>query len=198
MTISDTSLPGVGITSPDTLISDPAARAVSDQSANVKLEVISAGSDTPVLDIVLIHGLFGDTTDSWAAHVLSHQLTEKFKISRIFSHKSSRSSGREPHGDASRTQHQSHPAESVDRFCLWTTEFLAEDFENARILEAHFDSTPWEFFSDNAKGRSATELAVALVHELKQTRESCPSRPIAFICHSVGGLIVTMVGSARS
>lgn len=73
---------------------------------------------------------------------------------------------------------------------LWLRDFLPSDIPNARIMTFGYDSTV-------AFGRSVTKIedtALELLNHLsaKRTRlaPGTPSKPIVFICHSLGGYVV--------
>ncbi|KAI1803224.1 hypothetical protein F4811DRAFT_525973 [Daldinia bambusicola] len=69
---------------------------------------------------------------------------------------------------------------------LWLKDFLPEKLPTARILLFGYNS--------NVAFRTATagvrEQAENLLNRLERVRAGCPNRPLIFICHSLGGIIV--------
>ncbi|KAK3382254.1 hypothetical protein B0T24DRAFT_492710, partial [Lasiosphaeria ovina] len=73
---------------------------------------------------------------------------------------------------------------------LWLKDFLPASLSKpARVMLFAYNSSP-------AIGASAIKLddhAKQLLHWLNLRREGVPQRPIVFICHSLGGLVVKQV-----
>ncbi|KAK2753243.1 hypothetical protein FQN54_007934 [Arachnomyces sp. PD_36] len=74
---------------------------------------------------------------------------------------------------------------------LWLRDFLPEDIPVARVLTFGYDGSPSSFDGRNCPG-AVQKHAHTLVASLQADRslEGCDRRPIIFICHGVGGLIV--------
>ncbi|WKT50437.1 Ankyrin repeat [Fusarium oxysporum f. sp. vasinfectum] len=69
---------------------------------------------------------------------------------------------------------------------FWLQEFIPQDIENARVMTYGYKSDV--AFSKSTAG--VEEFAMDLLARLKMVREDKWKRPIIFICHSMGGLIV--------
>ena len=77
-----------------------------------------------------------------------------------------------------------------DNGSLWLRDFLPADIPNARIMTFGYDSTV--AFSKSVAG--IEDKALELLNHLSAKRSPAffgnPSKPIIFICHSLGGIIV--------
>jgi len=87
------------------------------------------------------------------------------------------------HGDKIKTW-------SKDRIC-WPRDLLKEDLPNARILSWGYDARAMGFL-DAAGQQSVAAHAMQLLADLSRRRRTAEEmqRPIIFVCHSLGGLIV--------
>lgn len=70
----------------------------------------------------------------------------------------------------------------------WLQDFIPQDIENARVISYGYSSVV--AFSKSTAG--VDEFARDLLERLKAVRLDL-TRPIIFICHSMGGLIVKKV-----
>lgn len=69
----------------------------------------------------------------------------------------------------------------------WLKDFLPKDLPKTRVLRFGYDS---QWLGRNAIRVSIKTIADKLLHALRAQRRSCVSRPIIFIAHCFGGLIV--------
>ncbi|KIW92815.1 uncharacterized protein Z519_06664 [Cladophialophora bantiana CBS 173.52] len=69
---------------------------------------------------------------------------------------------------------------------LWLSQLLPKELPGARIYSFGYESAPT--FSRSVTGIS--DAANDLLHGLKSLTEQWPAKPIIFICHSLGGIIV--------
>lgn len=74
---------------------------------------------------------------------------------------------------------------------LWLRDFLLEAIPVARVLTFGYDASPHSFHGANC-ANTIQKHAHTLVASLQADRsiEGCDHRPIIFICHGLGGLIV--------
>ncbi|KAM7205417.1 hypothetical protein V8F20_003186 [Naviculisporaceae sp. PSN 640] len=74
---------------------------------------------------------------------------------------------------------------------LWLRDFLPDHIRAARVLAYGYDSSALSFFTSDAPER-VQRLAESLVQELRANRQFAGSlrRPIIFVCHGMGGVIV--------
>lgn len=77
----------------------------------------------------------------------------------------------------------------ADRNPLWLRDFLKEDFPNARVYSMGYNSKVAFGFGTGRLDSFARELLI----NIQRTRETEDEkqRPILFVCHSIGGLVVT-------
>ncbi|KAG8768299.1 hypothetical protein FRC15_005221 [Serendipita sp. 397] len=71
----------------------------------------------------------------------------------------------------------------------WLETYLLEDLPEARIMAFEYNSK-WLY---NADFLGLHEHASALLHALVDKRQETPGRPILFIGHSYGGLVIKQV-----
>lgn len=73
----------------------------------------------------------------------------------------------------------------------WLEAFLPVDVRVGRVIAYGYDATALSFFADDAP-KSVQRLAESLVQELRANRQFAGTlrRPIIFICHGLGGVIV--------
>lgn len=72
----------------------------------------------------------------------------------------------------------------------WPRDLLPRDFPNARVLTYGYDSHVSHFFRDTASQNNIITLGRDLLHNLVAYRVDEPTRPLFFVCHSLGGLVV--------
>lgn len=72
---------------------------------------------------------------------------------------------------------------------MWLRDFLPEDLPNARILTYGYDTKLVGSLS-NAR---ISEYAKQFLESIEDARDSAPDRPIIFIGHSLGGLLIKEV-----
>ncbi|CCA77543.1 hypothetical protein PIIN_11520 [Serendipita indica DSM 11827] len=75
-----------------------------------------------------------------------------------------------------------------DNGVCWLRDLLPSDFPNARILSYGYDADTYsrECVSTQAIGRHAE----GFINALSRRRKACPRRPIIFIAHDIGGIIL--------
>lgn len=89
---------------------------------------------------------------------------------------------------------QTWTTNKTEKFWLGDPEMLPKNMSNARILSFGYDASATAFF-----GRTSSDTilqhAHTLVAELVADRqlEGAVNRPIIFICHSLGGIVVKRV-----
>lgn len=71
----------------------------------------------------------------------------------------------------------------------WPLEFLAADFRDARVLTWGYNSKTTRGYLAGSQGTIFSH-ARNLLFTLVSVRKRCPERPLVFIAHSLGGIIV--------
>ncbi|KAM7201098.1 hypothetical protein V8F33_003510 [Rhypophila sp. PSN 637] len=148
-------------------------------------EVHPGSSDTEILaDIVFVHGLMGHPVKTWLFGPVPDAETEterrRFRVSSIF---------------RSKKGNESIP--STSKHAYWPL-FLSE-VGNFRILTYGYDSHPVRLFSPTNQ-MSITNHAEQLMTKVNWRRADCPGRPLIFVSHSLGGILVkaAIAESSRS
>ncbi|KAH8588285.1 P-loop containing nucleoside triphosphate hydrolase protein [Bisporella sp. PMI_857] len=88
---------------------------------------------------------------------------------------------------------QGHPEKTwaaKESQAYWPHDKLPQSFPKARVLVYGYDSRISHFFSGPANQNSFLGHAKNLLVDLQAVREDNPARPLLFICHSLGGILV--------
>lgn len=80
---------------------------------------------------------------------------------------------------------ESHP--------FWPKDLLAKDFSNARVLTYGYDSKVTKFFKGPVNQSGILAHGESLMRALEVQRRGCRQRPIIFLVHSLGGIILKQV-----
>jgi len=129
--------------------------------------------------IVFIHGIQGHPRKTWTYGEVPEK---KNKSHQIFSFK------KEPKptsGEASSTQTE---------FLFWPGDLLSKDFTNVRILTYGYDSHVSHFFAGAASQNNINAHGRSLLNALELNRRYNPKRPLIFMAHSLGGIVLKEVG----
>lgn len=76
---------------------------------------------------------------------------------------------------------------------FWPKDLLAKDFPNARVLTYGYDSQVTKFFKGPANQSGILAHGESLMRALEVQRRGCRQRPIIFLVHSLGGIILKQV-----
>lgn len=136
-----------------------------------------------VADIVFVHGLKGHPHRTWHHGKLHNDPEETATKSSLRSYlpfKRSKNKDVQPVSGEASEKHGS---------CYWPWDLLPSDFENIRILVYGYDSDPSHFY------KATTQMNISqhgrnLLEEVVSRRNKCKTRPIVFVAHSLGGIIV--------
>ena len=154
------------------------------------------GSERPEIDIVIVHGLQGHPVKTWTYKAKSstaeHANTTPKKIFSIH-----RKPKQKP-GSASGPTLGPKTIEGIEKDTYWPRDLLPHDFPNARVLTYGYDSHVSHFFRDTASQNNIITLGRDLLHNLVAYRVDEPTRPLFFVCHSLGGLVVKEVSVITS
>lgn len=147
---------------------------VNDQGISVLYEP----SSHPILvDVPFVHGLQGHPKGTWSTKTAAKDGKGKSKpgrsrLSRIF-----RKAG-------------SVQDEDEEPSVCWPAELLPSDHSNVRILTYGYESRVSRFFQGPANKDNISQHGRALLNATVRSRRSCLSRPLVFVAHSLGGIIV--------
>ncbi|KAI0441679.1 hypothetical protein F4803DRAFT_551929 [Xylaria telfairii] len=128
---------------------------------------ILADPDRATVDIILIHGLQGHPKNTWL------YLPPRKKAS-FFSSKS----------------RKAQPQEIEPQETFWPLDILPRDFPVARIMTYGYDSHVTHWFKGPAMKLDIDQYGESFLNAMEASRRSNPHRPLIFIVHSLGGLIL--------
>jgi hypothetical protein len=75
----------------------------------------------------------------------------------------------------------------------WPADILPRDFEEARVLTYGYDSHVSRFFKGAANQNNISAHGRSLLNTLELHRRADPQRPLIFMVHSLGGIILKEV-----
>ncbi|KAF2494939.1 hypothetical protein BU16DRAFT_51347 [Lophium mytilinum] len=165
---------------------DKPLRALSLNSMRVPCDTgfsIIVEPENPALDIIFIHGLTGHPQRTW-----NHERRESY-----MQHVESYDRGERPSKfrklDSSESPHQGSEGECKATY--WLHDLVPLTAPNARVLTYGYDpyKTPPSTGSDVTKS-TMYGIAWSFLTGLEATRRVDPSRPLLFIAHSLGGIVV--------
>lgn len=81
--------------------------------------------------------------------------------------------------------------------CFWPRDLLNRDFPNARVLMYGYDSNLTNTLKKLHKPINQAGIwnhADSFLLELERERQDAPKRPLIFLAHSLGGIILKDVG----
>lgn len=115
--------------------------------------------------IVFVHGLRGHPKSTWTFESISNN-----RLSSVLKKK---------------------PKESDEAY--WPRDILPQDFPNARIITYGYDSHFTGSFGTTANQCGISDHGQDLLSGLEHIRRADPKRPLIFVAHSLGGLVVKEV-----
>ncbi|KAK1759655.1 hypothetical protein QBC47DRAFT_410400 [Echria macrotheca] len=171
-------------------------------------------AEQPAIDILFVHGFTGHPKDTWtlkkskvplAIRQKKHQLDDdsagadrssKIRRLRLFNRASSASSGATSSTasavrsatvkDISDAERQNH------KDVYWPLDLLPQTLPNSRILTYGYDTKVRHWISGQVSKKTVYDHGWDLLYSLEATRrDPCEKeRPILFIAHSLGGIVV--------
>ena len=121
--------------------------------------------------IVFLHGLQGHPKSTWTFGRLQNG-KERGMLSKIFHLKPKTADT------------------SASTACFWPEDLLSTDFNDVRILTYGYDSHVSHFFEGGASQATILALGRSFLNDLEGIRRDDPARPVIFIVHSLGGLVL--------
>ncbi|KAG4440948.1 hypothetical protein IFR05_003577 [Cadophora sp. M221] len=141
----------------------------------IGLHVLHTPSDNiAAADIVFVHGLQGSPYKTW---------TWKGEVAQ---------KRRWPRFGLGRKDDRPEESERISPEIFWPADFLYEDYPDLRILTYGYDSHVSRFFNGPANKSNLSQLGEGLLNRLsgERSRSKASKRPIIFVAHSLGGLVV--------
>lgn len=138
-------------------------------------------------DVYFVHGLMGHPFKTWyhskpsQAKRTTEPTSNKSRRKGIFSW------GR--HADKENIEEVSGASTQDDQGCYWPLDLIPDDFDNVRVFTCGYNSYPTRGLA-GANEMNISQHARNLLHRIKNTRADCPGRPIIFVAHSLGGILV--------
>jgi len=125
------------------------------------------------VSIVFIHSILGHPERSWTSELSSTP---------------AKSSNR---SDGFLSSFRKNPtANPTSRGAFWPADFVPEDFQCARVLTYGYHAVSKHF---GEKGRSLLYIGKDFLERLAAVRFTQPNRPVLFVAHGVGGLVLKAV-----
>ena len=151
-----------------------------------------AEGQRPVADVIFIHGLQGHPRKTWTYQ--APNLPEKTQ---------SGSKWKARHGLGQRIRNSISGSRKIERGHMnpdaavevyWPVDLLPQDFPNIRIFTYGYDSKVTHWFRGPSMQLDIFSYGESLLNGVEAHRRADPSRPLIFIVHSLGGLILKDVG----
>ncbi|OAL26100.1 hypothetical protein AYO20_10234 [Fonsecaea nubica] len=141
-----------------------------------------------VADIYFVHGLMGHPFKTWChpkAAPLQYLRADTGSRRRVLS----RILGRKHEAPQQTSDNTSQAAAPKGRGCYWPLDLIPNDFDNVRVLTCGYDSHPTRFLAGGNQ-MTISQHAQNLLQRIRTTRSGCQGRPIIFVAHSLGGILV--------
>lgn len=144
-----------------------------------------------VADVVFVHGLGGHPRKTWQYGKLEDLQAEEetratSKKSRWKFFKRKESSPSEPTDRSGETR----SSDAQNSHCFWPYDLVPSDFHNVRVMTYGNDSHPTHFYKGAAVQMTITQHSRQLLQAVTNSRSKCMKRPLIFVAHSLGGILV--------
>lgn len=139
-----------------------------------------------IADIVFVHGLQGHPKNTWTSEAVASEGINSTKIEQKTPSRGLKFWSKKRSSNASTPK----SSNNLERITFWPYHLLRDDCKNVRILTWGYNSNVSEFFSGSANKGTILSYSRDLLGDLTGERGSCPTRPIIFVAHSLGGIIV--------
>ena len=122
-----------------------------------------------IADLVFVHGLQGHPQRTWQSSVIPQEHTL----------------GRNPF---KRWRDPLRDKEGAGVF--WPADLIPQDFPRLRVLTYGYDSKVTGYYASSKSKNGIFDHGNSLLNALKRERTNLSNRPIIFVAHSLGGLVV--------
>jgi len=144
--------------------------------------------DGVVADVCFVHGLAGHPLRTWlkpsGSTVTSHPEVQQQQRSSPSSLKKLFGRSKAP------STPQLEAAATGKGGTYWPLDLVVRDFENVRVLTYGYDSHPSHFYTGKTTKMTISQHAQQLLQAVTNVRGECRGRPIIFVAHSLGGILV--------
>ena len=134
-------------------------------------------TDEIVADLIFVHGLMGHPRKTWQCGKTPKET--KSKTHSIF-----------PWNKKDKASRMRHDQATSKKLCYWPFDLLPLDVKNVRILTYGYDSHPSHFCTGPTNRMTISQHAENLLRKIVDLRSGHSSRPIIFVAHSLGGILV--------
>ena len=125
-----------------------------------------------IADVVFVHGLQGHPQRTWQSKAKVESGRRPRKRPKLLSW-----------GETDEMAHE-------DLQPFWPADILAHDFEDVRILTFGYDSQVTKGFMAPSSKNGIFQHGNSFMRAVGRARIGCRKRPIIFVAHSLGGLVV--------
>jgi hypothetical protein len=140
-----------------------------------------------VADLCFVHGLSGHPQKTWQyKKAPASEKREKGQKWKIFSLSNGRGAGSKHQSDEETYQ----PVNDQTEGCYWPLDLVPNHFPNIRVLTYGYDSHPTRFYTSPTTQMTISQHAQQLLQQVTNARANCRGRPIIFVAHSLGGILV--------
>jgi len=144
--------------------------------------------DGVVADVCFVHGLAGHPLKTWlkpsGGTVTSRPEVRQQQRSSLSGPKKLFGRSKAP------STAQLEAAATWKGGTYWPLDLVVKDFESVRVLTYGYDSHPSHFYTGRTTNMTISQHAQQLLQAVTNVRGECRGRPIIFVAHSLGGILV--------
>lgn len=151
-----------------------------------------------------MHGLGGHPQETWQYGKRSKATTSETRRKRFVKFLHWKDKISRAHADASLRLLQDEqrqvaslgvragndPGSEASNGCYWPYDLLPSECKNVRILTYGYDSHPSHFYLGGTVQMTISQHSQQLLHSVTNVRADCRGRPVIFVAHSLGGILV--------
>lgn len=147
-------------------------------------------------DIVFVHGLMGRPLKTWLyGKVPKKPVPENDKgrngMNALEPSFFSKTLGGRKEGKRNQAEEvEADEAGANAPSCFWPFDLVPKDFGNVRVMTYGHDSDPTHWYKTKTTRMTITQHAQQLLNRVNRERIHCRQRPLIFVAHSLGGILV--------